>query len=163
MLCFSKCFLIADFPSLPVITNKETESLTCDVNLMWSARKDEGCPLTMYSIYYRQIQPQEREAPWFHVNVTNVLTTNLTLSLACGRQYVVEISAWNELGESSRSRPWVTKTLSGTVAVLQLFVLESKQGWGRENCRDKLSDQVRSAHKGCRLRKMCGFPLCCFE
>lgn len=102
----------ADVPSPPAIINKETESLTCDVNVMWSPPADHGCPLTMYSIYHQQIQAPE--LGWFQTNVTNVMATNLTVTLACGKQYLIEMSAWNELGESGRSRKWIIKTMSGT-------------------------------------------------
>ncbi|XP_078379543.1 uncharacterized protein LOC144662575 [Oculina patagonica] len=95
-----------DLPSPPAINNKETETLACDVNPTWSSPADNGCPLTMYSIYYRQIT----EEAWYQVNVTNVTATNYTVSLACGMQYTIEITAWNELGESDRSRPWIIKT-----------------------------------------------------
>ncbi|XP_078379553.1 uncharacterized protein LOC144662584 [Oculina patagonica] len=98
-----------DLPSPPVIKNKEAESLACVVNPTWSPPADNGCPLTMYSIYYQQIT----EVAWYQVNVTNVTVTNYTVSLACGRQYRIEISAWNELGQSDRSRAaWIIKTKS---------------------------------------------------
>ena len=84
----------------------------------WSPSADNGCPLTMYSIYYRQIQPPIKAAPWYQVNVTNVTVTNYTVSLACDRQYTIEISAWNELGQSDRSRPWITKTKSGSFTIV---------------------------------------------
>ena len=103
---------IADVPSPPVIDNKETESLTCDINVIWSPPADHGCPLTMYSIYHQQIQAPEMG--WNQVNVTNVMATNFTVTLACGRQHTIEMSAWNELGESARSRTWIIKTMSGT-------------------------------------------------
>ncbi|XP_078379572.1 uncharacterized protein LOC144662599 isoform X1 [Oculina patagonica] len=97
-----------DLPSRPVINNRETETSGCDVYPTWSPPADNGCPLTMYSIYYQQIT----EAAWYQVNVTNVTATKYTVSLACGRQYTIEISAWNEMGESDRSRPWMIKTKS---------------------------------------------------
>ena len=101
-----------DVPSPPVIVNEGTESLTCDINVIWSPPADHGCPLTMYSIYHKQIQPTEMG--WYQINVTNVMATNFTVTLACGRQYAIEMSAWNELGESGRSRKWIIKTMSGT-------------------------------------------------
>ena len=102
----------ADVPSPPVIDNKETESLACDVNVIWSTPADHGCPLTRYSIYHQQIPSPETD--WYQINVTNVMATNFTVTLACGRQYTIEMSAWNELGESGRSRKWIIKTMSGT-------------------------------------------------
>ncbi|XP_078368380.1 uncharacterized protein LOC144652235 [Oculina patagonica] len=99
-------------PLPPDITNKETETLRCYVNLTWSPPEYNGCQLTMYSIYYQQIQPLQTGAHWHQVNVTEVMRTKFTISLACDKQYKVEISAWNGLGESDRSRPWIIKTKS---------------------------------------------------
>ena len=104
---------MAGIPSPPVITSKETETLSCNVTLTWSPQTDNGCPLTMYSIYYRQIQPREIGESWCQVNVSNVKETKYTVSLACDRQYTVEMSAWNEVGQSGRSRPWIVTTITG--------------------------------------------------
>ncbi|KAL9976606.1 hypothetical protein ACROYT_G013927 [Oculina patagonica] len=101
-------------PSPPVINSKETESLTCNVNLTWSPPDDNGCQLTLYSIYYQQIQPQVTGAHWHQVNVMDIMKTRLTISLACDKQYKVEMSAWNRLGQSDRSKPWMIKTKSGS-------------------------------------------------
>ena len=73
----------------------------------------------MYSIYYRQIQPPITEAAWNQVNVTNGTATNHTITLACGRQYTIEITAWNEMGQSDRSKSWIIKTKSGTFTELR--------------------------------------------
>jgi len=102
-------FFAADVPSPPVI--KETTSLACDLNVIWSPPADHRCTLTMYSIYYQQAQTPE--IGWNQINVTNVMATNFTVTLACGRQYTIEMSAWNELGESSRSGLWIINTMSG--------------------------------------------------
>ena len=118
-------FLITEVPSMPVIKNKETEIQRCDVILTWSPPTDNGCPLTMYTINYQRIQPREIGEPWYQVNVTDIIATNFTISLSCDTQYKIEISAWNELGESKRSRPWIIKTFqSGTFS--SIFLLQCK-------------------------------------
>ena len=106
--------LIAEVPSNPVISNKETEIPRCDVILTWSPPADTGCPLTMYTIYYKQIQPREIGEPWYQVNHTDIMATNFTIPLSCDTQYTIEMSAWNEIGQSRRSRPWIVKTIAGT-------------------------------------------------
>jgi len=73
----------------------------------------------MYSIYHQQIQAPE--IGWNQTDVTNVMATNFTVPLACGRQYTIEMSAWNELGESSRSRSWIIKTMSGTLTNISYY------------------------------------------
>ena len=118
-------FLITEVPSIPVINIKETEILRCDVILTWSPSADNGCPLTMYTIHYQQIQPREIGEPSYQINLTDIMTTNFTISLSCDAQYMIEISAWNEVGESERSRPWIIKTFqSGTF--FEYFLLHCK-------------------------------------
>ena len=111
---FSFIFLnVADLPSPPTINNKKAETLSCDVNITWSRPVDNGCPFTMYSVYYRQIQPQERGASWLEVQIVDVSKTHYVLSLSCNTQYAIEMSAWNDLGQSDRSKQWIIKTQSG--------------------------------------------------
>ena len=125
-LMFNILFLLmTEVPSIPVIKNKETEISRCDVILTWSPPADNGCPVTMYTINYQRIQPREIGEPWYQVNVTDIIATNFTISLSCDTQYKIEISAWNELGESKRSRPWIIKTFqSGTFS--SIFLLQCK-------------------------------------
>ena len=44
------------------------------------------------------------------------MATKFTISLSCDTPYTIEISAWNELGESDRSRPLIIKTIAGTLS-----------------------------------------------
>ena len=74
---------------------------------------DNGCPLTMYSVYYREIQSHETEASWQDVRINDNLKTYHVLPLRCDAHYVIEMSAWNELGQSNRSRSFNIKTNSG--------------------------------------------------
>lgn len=107
-------FLVIDVPWPPTIKSKNTETLSCDANVTWSTPLNNGCPLTKYSVYYRLIQAQETGARWKKINITDVLKTHYVLPLRCDQQYLIEMSAWNELGESDRSKTWITKTISGT-------------------------------------------------
>ena len=137
--------IITEVPSIPVIKNKETEMPRCGVILTWSPPADNGCPLTMYTINYQRIQPREIGEPWYQINLTDIMTTNLTMSLSCGTQYTIEISAWNEVGESDRSRPWIIKTLSqsGTFSSISSYNVSLSE----ENCREEPGDQTRQAEK----------------
>ena len=97
--------LIPGVPPPPSsINDKKTGTIGCDMNLTWTPPVDHGCPLTMYSIYYRHIPPRGKEAPWNSVNISDVLQTHYVLSLRCDLKYGIEISAWNELGQGDRSR-----------------------------------------------------------
>ena len=126
-------FLITEVPSMPVIKNKETEIQRCDVILTWSPPTDNGCPLTMYTINYQRIQPREIGEPLYQVNLTDIMTTNFTISLSCDTQYMIEISAWNELGKSERSRSWIIKTFqSGTFSSISSYIVRRSKEDRRE-------------------------------
>lgn len=115
--------LDTDVPSPPTIKNEEAQTVSCNVSLTWSTPVDNGCALTMYSVYYQQIQPREAGAPWYEINITDVLRTRYVLPLRCDTQYTIEMSAWNELGQSERSRKWIMQTTSGkfhTIPTLNL-------------------------------------------
>ncbi|CAH3038178.1 unnamed protein product, partial [Pocillopora meandrina] len=99
-------------PSPPIITPMKQEISSNNITLSWSPQTANGCPLTMYSIHYRLIYPGGAGESWNQVNVTNVTKTSHTVSLEYERQYTIEMSAWNELGQSARSRPWIITTAS---------------------------------------------------
>ena len=111
--------------------------------LTWNPPTDNGCPLTMYTIYYQQIQPPEIGEPWYQVNLTDIMATNFTISLSCDTQYTIDISAWNELGESYRSRPLIIKTIAGTFSNISSDNVSRRV----EKCREDPSDQVRQTEK----------------
>ena len=107
---YFKPFFPAGKPSPPIINNSETETLGCHVNVTWSKPDDNGCPLTKYSVYFIQIQLRETEEPWYEIQTTDILKTYRVLRLSCDTQYMIEMSAWNELGQSNRSRRWIVTT-----------------------------------------------------
>ena len=77
----------------------------CKVNLTWSAPRDNGCPLNKYTIHYREIQLTEEDTQWHETSVTNVAQISRGLSLMCGRQYELTLTASNDAGESGKSHP----------------------------------------------------------
>lgn len=105
-------FLFEGIPSPPIITPMRQEISSNNITLSWSPQTANGCPLTMYSIHYRLIYPGGAWESWNQVNVTNVTKTSHTVSLEYDRQYTIEMSTWNELGQSARSRPWIITTAS---------------------------------------------------
>ena len=107
-------------PSAPVIQNKETQVSGCDVNLRWSLPEDNGCPLTMYTIYYRELQSNNL---LHQINVTKVAKSEHLLSLKCNTEYTFAMSAWNELGESAVSSEWPIKTINGMIF---MFVIKKE-------------------------------------
>ena len=102
--------IASDKPSPPIIKSKEVQMSGCDVNLKWGSTQDNGCPLTMYTVYYREVQSFGEDEYWHHINVTmDSTSTNLT-SLKCNSEYTFKVTAWNELGESNTSKEWRIKT-----------------------------------------------------
>ena len=80
------------------------------MNLKWGSTQDNGCPLTMYTVYYREVQSLGEDEYWHQINVTTDSTsTNLT-SLKCNSEYTFKVTSWNELGESNTSKEWRIKT-----------------------------------------------------
>ncbi len=123
---------LTDKPSAPVILNKETQVSGCDVNLRWSFPEDNGCPLTLYTIYYRELQLRNEDS-WHKINVTKVTKSEHLLSLKCNTEYTFAVSAWNELGESPFSSEWpislkTSKTSKGMVSMFlkEFFCKERK-------------------------------------
>ena len=94
----------SDVPSPPVLNSLEKEVFSCNVSLAWETPSDHGCPLIMYTIYYMQIQPQQPGAPWYVVNITNAMANKYFLATRCDTEYKIEMTAWNEVGQSSRSK-----------------------------------------------------------
>lgn len=99
-------FICTDKPATPVITNLETS--TCIVNLTWSANEDAACPLTEYTIYYRQTEIEE--SSWNKIDIKTVSKTNHEWSLRCYAQYEFAVSAWNDMGQSNLSATRQIKT-----------------------------------------------------
>ena len=100
----------SDKPSPPIIKNKGVQVFGCGVNLKWSSPRDNGCPLTMYTIYYREVQSTSENDSWHQINVTVDTTSRDLPSLKCNTEYIFKVSAWNELGESDTSNEWPIKT-----------------------------------------------------
>ena len=98
-----------DKPSPPIIKNKGVQVFGCDVNLKWSSPQDNGCPLIMYTVYYREQSTTEDDS-WHQINVTVDTRSRDLPSLKCNTEYIFKMSAWNELGESATSNQWPIKT-----------------------------------------------------
>ena len=101
-------------PSPLIIEKKGVQVFGCDVNLKWSSPQDNGCPLTLYKIYYREQQSTSEDDSWHQINVTVDTRSMDLLSLKCNTVYILKVSAWNELGESATSNEWLIKTAQMT-------------------------------------------------
>lgn len=82
----------------------------CDVKLKWNSPPDNGCPLTLYTVYYSEDQFTNKDKSWHQINVTVDKTSMDLRSLKCNTEYLFKVSAWNELGEGDVSNKWSIKT-----------------------------------------------------
>ena len=106
--------LFLDKLSLPVGENKTIEINSCVLNYMWSPPMDIICPLTMYIIYYREIQADGNEADWLQVPITELNITSVDIRLKCDVEYEIAMSVKDEEKESVLSNFWRVKTKSPT-------------------------------------------------
>ncbi|XP_078344448.1 uncharacterized protein LOC144630040 [Oculina patagonica] len=113
---------LGDKPSAPILENNEIQVSGCDVFLRWSIPDDNGCPLTMYTVYYRELQPSKNDSWRMVVNVT-VDTRSIHLPLSkCNIEYTFAVSAWNELGRSATSREWSIKANNSVGQTITIVV-----------------------------------------
>ena len=101
-------------PSPPIIKYEGVQVSGCDVNLKWSSTQDDTCPLTLYTIYYREVQSTSEDDSWYQINVTVDTRSRDLPSLKCNTEYIFKVSAWNDLGESDTSNEWPIKTAQMT-------------------------------------------------
>ena len=92
--------------------NKTMEINSCVLNYMWSPPMDTECPLTMYIIYYREIQADGNEADWLQVPITELNITSVDIPLKCDMEYEIAMSVKDEEKESVKSNFWRVKTKS---------------------------------------------------
>ena len=101
-------------PFPPVIENKEKEISIPNFTLIWSSPDANGCPVTMYTVYYRAMKSsQTEENAWYRINASAGTKDLSSLPLECDTEYEIKVSEWNELGESNRSESWQVNCITG--------------------------------------------------
>jgi len=98
--------------SPPVGDNKTIEISSCALNYRWSPPLHTVCSLTMYIIYYREIQTDGNETDWSQVPITQVKKTSYVIPLKCDMEYEIAMSVKDEQRESVMSNFWRVKTKS---------------------------------------------------
>ena len=79
---------------------------------MWSPPLHAACPLTMYIIYFREIQSDGNKADWLQIPITQLKQTSYAIPLKCDWEYMIAISVKDEKKESVMSNFWRVKTKS---------------------------------------------------
>ena len=85
---------------------------SCTLNYTWSPPMHIGCPLTMYIIYYREIQSDGNEADWLQISITQLNKTFYVMPLKCDMEYEIAISVKDAERESVMSNFWRVTTKS---------------------------------------------------
>ena len=113
-------------PVHPVIKNKENE-IFHNSSIKWNSPDVNGCPVSMFSVYYKAIKSRNEESVWHRINTssdTNELSFS-SLPLECGTDYEFKVSASNDVGESNFSESWQVKSITG-IAVVFLYLYFSQ-------------------------------------
>ena len=96
-------------PEPPEINNNDTELSGRSVTVTWKGGGDNNCPITMYTLYYREKAPHT--SSWLQaINISDATSFNLQLQYS--KYYQIIVSAWNQLGET-QSKGWILKTAQG--------------------------------------------------
>ena len=116
----------APFP--PVIENKEKKISFPNSSLIWSSPDANGCPVTLYTVYYRAMKSsQTEENAWYRINAPAGTNDLSALPLECDTEYEIKVSARNGLGESNRSESWQVKSITGIYIIFYLSILFLKE------------------------------------
>ena len=91
---------------------------SCALNYKWSPPMQTGCPLTMYIIYYREVQSGDNEADWLQIPITQLNRTSYIIPLKCDMEYEIAMSVKDEQKESVMSNFWRIKTKSSATDIL---------------------------------------------
>ena len=92
--------------------NTTMEINSCALNYIWSPPTHIGCPLVMYTIYYREIQSDSNDADWLQISITQLQKTSYVMPLKCDMEYEIAISVKDAERESVMSNFWRVTTKS---------------------------------------------------
>ena len=78
----------------------EASSFSCGVKLSWKTPNSGGCPITQYTVHYKEPRDQSANATsiWQVENLNN--TDHHNLITDCNKEYKILVLAWNERGHS---------------------------------------------------------------
>ena len=96
---------------------------SCALNYIWSPPTHIGCPLVMYTIYYREIQSDSNDADWLQISITQLQKTSYVMPLKCDMEYEIAISVKDAEKESVMSNFWrvTTKSPAADIPSINFF------------------------------------------
>lgn len=118
LVLLNKKFYFLDFPE--IITAVPGKS---NVMVRWKYPFDGECPVTSYTVYYRNVM-KGIPGRWQEVIVSrNKLQT--TLQVKCSILYQIAVTAWSSHGETLRNQNTVEKSTFGGTRTYKMFTLIS--------------------------------------
>ena len=109
-------FFFLGRPDAPQIISNGSTVPERNVTVTWRHPEYHNCNITMYSVYFRVIEPLVES--WSQINISGV--TSYQLQLQYSKKYEIIIAAWNKVGPSENSSAWKVRTAQGR-AVTQLY------------------------------------------
>ena len=91
-------FCFSDVPEMMAFL---ANSIGCFAALSWSNPTQTNCPITRYTVHFRETATIPNEnTKWQTKNLGKLNKTEYRLQLNCSRTYEVMVIAWNERGSS---------------------------------------------------------------
>ncbi|XP_078372013.1 uncharacterized protein LOC144655597 [Oculina patagonica] len=87
----------------------------CSVKLSWNSPSVNSCPITQYTIHYREsMTAASKEGPWQITSLNKPNTSEYRQRLNCSTRYDVMVMAWNQRGHNDFNDKSVYSVLTDT-------------------------------------------------
>ena len=108
-----KLFAGVFFADIPKDFAVNADPFGCSAKLSWNTPSTNGCPITQYTIHYREsTTTTNNEGTW---KITSLKDSNITeyrLWLNCSKNYDVMVIAWNRRGHNDCDEKSVLSVLT---------------------------------------------------
>ena len=95
------CVFVTIFADIPEAFNIRAEPEGCYVRLSWKIPSANSCPISRYTVHYREcITSYRNNKRWKTKEVNSPNITEYRLPLNCSKKYEVLVVAWNDRGSS---------------------------------------------------------------
>ena len=106
---------VAFIPVVPKSFVVHAVSLGCSARLSWHTPSVSSCPLTRYTIHYRNSMTSSSDTDAWLTTVLNEPDINkYRLWLNCSKKYDIMVFAWNQRGHSDFNEKSVVSVLTDT-------------------------------------------------
>ena len=119
MVCNVPYFCFSDVPGMMEFSAKPKG---CFAALSWRNPSQTNCPITRYTVYFRETATISNEnTKWHTKNLGKQNKTEYRLQLNCSRTYEVMVIAWNERGSSIANANMVTVRTETGIGIFFLY------------------------------------------